>query len=138
MKVAETVEAELRPKVVEVDLVLGLVAMFVVEPDAVVVVAEPMAVVVGILAEPVEPKEVVLGIVSGVVAPMVVEVESLFGMAVSMGSGAAAAAAAAAALVLGLDPRLAAFDVGGPAHLDVSRVAEPAAVAVAAHEVESM
>lgn len=132
MKVAETVEAELRPKVVEVDLVLGLVAMFVVEPDAVVVVAEPMAVVVGILAEPVEPKEVVLGIVSGVVAPMVVEVESLFGMAVSMGSGAAAA------LVLGLDPRLAAFDVGGPAHLDVSRVAELAAVAVAAHEVESM
>lgn len=130
MKVAETVEAELRPKVVEVDLMLGLVAMLVVEPDAVVVVAEPTAVVVGILAEPAEPKEVVLGIVSGVVAPTVVEVESLFGMAVSMGSGAAAA------LVLELDPRLAAFDVGGPAHLGVSRVAEPAAGTVAAHEVE--
>lgn len=130
MKVAETAEAELRPKEVEVDLVLGLVAMFVVEPDAVVAVAEPTAVVVGILAEPVEPKEVVLGIVSGVVAPTVVEVESLFGMAVSMGSGTVAE------LVLELDPMLAAFDVRGPVHLGVSTVAEPAAGTVAAHEVE--
>lgn len=131
MKVAEAVEAELRPKVVEVDLGLGLVAMFVAEPDAVVVVAEPTVIVVGILAEPAEPKEVVLGIVSGVVAPMVVEVENLFGMAVSMGSGAVAA------LVLELDPKLAAFAVGGPVHLVVSRVAEPVAGTVVALEVES-
>lgn len=130
LKVAEAVESELRPKAVEVDLELGPVAMSVAVPDAVVVVAEPTLVVAGILAEPAEPKEVVLGMVSGVVAPMVAEVESLFGMAVAMGSGAVAA------LVLELDPRLAAFAVGGPAHLVVSRVAEPVAGTVVVLETE--
>lgn len=106
LQVAVAVEAAVRPKVVEVDQVLGPVAMFAAEADA--VVAEPMVVAAGILAEPVEPKEVVLGGVSGVVASTVVVVESLFVLAVSMDSGVAAA------LVLGLDPRLAV--VGVAAH----------------------
>lgn len=91
LKVAVAVEAELKPKLVEADLVLGPVAMLVVEPDA--VVAEPMVVVAGILVDPAEPMVVVLGTFAGVVASMVVEAEFLFVMAVPMVPGAAAALA---------------------------------------------
>lgn len=51
MKVAAAVEAEVRPKVVEADWVVGVEAKLVVAPDA--VAAEPMLalVVSGILAE---------------------------------------------------------------------------------------
>lgn len=101
LKVAVAAEAELIPKVVEVDLALEPVAMIVEELDA--VVAEPMMVVAGILVVPLEPKEVVL--FYGVVASMVVDVESLFVMVVSIGSGVVAA------FVLGLDPSLAVFAV---------------------------
>lgn len=129
LKAAVAVEAELRPKVVEVDLKPGLVAMLVVEPDA--VVAEPMvavAGVAGILVEPVEPREVVLGIFAGVVASMVVAAECLSVMAVPMGPGLAAA------LVLEVDPKLVAFAADVAAHESASRVAEPVAEAVAALE----
>lgn len=100
----------------EADLVLGPVAMLVVEPDA--VVAEPMVAVAGILAGPVEPKEVVLGIFAGV-EPMMVDAEGLFVMAVPMVPGAAAA------LVLEVDPKLVAFAADLAAHENVSRVAGP-------------
>lgn len=113
---AAVVEAELRPKVVEADLLLGPVAILVVA-DA--VVAEPMVAVAGILAEPVDPKEVVLGIFAGVLAPMMVDVESLSVMAVPMGPGAAAA------LLLEGDPKLVAFAADLAAHETVPRVAEP-------------
>ncbi|KAK9524687.1 hypothetical protein VZT92_017058 [Zoarces viviparus] len=103
--------------------------MLVVEPDAVVV--EPMAAVAGIREDPVEPKEVVLGISAEVVAPMVVDAESLFVMAVPMGSGAAAA------LVLEVDPRLVAFAADLAAHASVPRVAEPVDETVVALEAES-
>lgn len=129
MKVAVAVEAELRPKVVEAALVLGPVAMLVVEPDA--VVPEPMVAVAGILAELVEPKEVVLGIFAGVVASMVVVAESLFVMAVPMGHGAAAA------LVLEVDPKLVASAADLAAHESVSRVAEPVDETVVALEAGS-
>lgn len=102
---------------VEADLVLGLVAMLVVEPDA--VVAEPMVVVAGILAEPVEPKEVVSQTFAGVVAPMVDEAESVFVMAVPMGP-----VASAALIDLEVDPNLVAFAADFEAHESVSRVAE--------------
>lgn len=125
MKVA--VEAELRPTVVGADPALRPVTMLVVEPDA--VVAEPMAAVAGIRADPVEPKEVVLGISAQVVAPMVVDAESLFVMAVPMGSGAA--------LVLEVDPRLVAFAADLAAHVSVPRVAEPVDETVVALEAES-
>lgn len=124
MKIA--VEAELTPKVVEADLVLGPVAMLVVVTDA--VVAEPMAVVAGILAEPVESKEVVLGISAGVVAPIVADAWSRFVMAVPTGP------VVAAALVVEVDPKLAAFAADLAAHESVSRVAEPVAETVVALE----
>lgn len=126
LKVAVAVEAELRPKVVEADLVIGPAAMVVVELDG--VVAEPMVVVAGILMEPVEPKEVVLEIFAGVVAPMLVDAESLFAMAVPMGPGAAVA------LVLEVDTKLVAFAVDLAAHERVSSVAEPVAETVVALE----
>lgn len=126
MRVAVAAGAELRPKVVVADLVLGPVAMLAVEPG--VVVAEPMVVVAGILAEPVEPKEVVLGNFAGVVAPMVVDAESLFVMAVPMGAGAAVA------LVLEVEPKLVASAADLAAHESVSRVAEPVAEPVTALE----
>lgn len=129
MKVAVAVEAELRPKVVEADLVLGPVAMLVVQPDA--VVAEPMAAVAGILAEPVEPKEVVLGIFAGVVAPMAVDAEGHLERAVPMGP------LAAAAFVLEVDPKLVAFAADLAAHESVSRVAEPVNETVVALEAGS-
>lgn len=111
---------------VEADLVLGPVTMFVAKPDA--VVAEPMAVVAGILAEPVEPKEVVLGIFAEVVASTVVDFESLFVMAVPMGLGAVAA------LVVEVDPKLVAFAANLAAHERVPRVADPVAETVVALE----
>jgi len=83
--------------VVEIDLMLGPVATIVAKLD--VVVAEPMGVVAGILAEPVEPKEVVLGMFSEVDAPMAAAAESPFVTAVATGFGVLAA------LVVGLDPR---------------------------------
>lgn len=103
LKVAVAVVVELIPKVVETDLVLQSVAIIVEEPD--VVLAEPMVVVAGILVVPLEPKEFVLGIFYEVVASMVVDVESLFVMAVSIG------AVVVAAFVLGLDSSWAAFSV---------------------------
>lgn len=95
------VEAELMPKVVEVDLVLEPVAMIAEELDA--AVAEPMTVVAGILVAPLVPKEAVL--FDGVVPSKVVDVESPFVMAAPIGSGVVAA------FVLGLDSSLAAFAV---------------------------
>lgn len=111
------VEAELRPKVVEADLVLVPVAMLVAEPDA--VIAEPMAVVAGILVEPAEPTRAVLEIFAGVVEPMVVDAESAFVMAVPMG-----AVAAAALVGLEVDPKLVAFAADLAAHESESKVAE--------------
>lgn len=112
---------------VEVDPVLGPVAMLVVEPG--VVVAEPMAVVAEVLAEPVEPKGVVLGVFAGVVAPMVVEAESVFVLAVPMGVGTAVAL-----VVLEVDPKLVALAADLAAHEGVPRVAEPVAETVFALE----
>lgn len=69
--VAVAVEAELRPMVAEVELVLEPAAMLVGEPD-VAAVAESMVAAVGVQAGPAEPKEVVLEVCVGVVASMVV------------------------------------------------------------------
>lgn len=124
LQVVVAVEAELRPKVVVVDLVLGPVATLVASSGA--VVAEPMVVAAGILAEPVEPKEVVFRVLSGLVAPMVVDVELLIVMAGSMGSGFEAA------WVLGLDPKLDAAGVA--AHEIVSRLAELVTEIVVVHK----
>lgn len=115
--VAVEAEAELRPKVVEAGLVLGPVAMLVVEPDA--VVAEPMAAVAGILAEPVEPMGVALEISAGVVASMVVDDETVSVMAVPMGPEAAAALVG-----LEVDPKSIAFAADSAVHESAPRVAE--------------
>lgn len=127
--VAVDVEAELRPTVVEADLALGPVAMFVVESDA--VVEEPRGVVAGILAEPVEPMEVVLGLFAEVVVPMVVDAESPFVMAVAMGLGDAAA------LIPEIDPKLVAIAADLAAHASVPRVAELVLETVVALEAGS-
>lgn len=115
-------EADVTPRVAEVDLVLGPVAMLVLEPDA--VVAEPMEAVAGILAELVEPRAVVLG----VVAPIVVDAEHPFLVVESMKPGVAAA------LPLEVDPK---FAEGVTAHRIVSRRTEPVAETVVALEVGS-
>lgn len=120
LKVAVAAEAELKPKVVEAGLVLVPVAMLDEEPDA--VVAVPMEVVVGILAELVEPKEA--GVVAAVESPMVVDADPLFVMAVPMGAGAA--------VVFGLDSKLAAFAADLDALEGVSRVADTVAGEVVA------
>lgn len=118
---AAVAEAVLKPKVVAAGLELGPVAMLDEEPDA--VVAVPIELVVGVLAELVEPKEA--GIVAAVVSPMVVDADPLFVMAVPMGAGAAA--------VFGLDSKLAAF----AALEDVSRVADTVAGDMVALEADS-
>lgn len=122
---------ELRPKVVEADMVLAPVAMLVVVPDA--VVAEPMAAVAEIQFESVEPKEVVLGVSAAVVASMAVEAESLSVMVVPMEPGVAAAA-----LVLGVDPKVVVTAAYLAARESVSRGAEPEDETVVALEVGSM
>lgn len=129
MKVAAAVEAELKPKMVEAELVLGAEAMVVVEPDA--VAAAPMVVVAGILVEPVEPKAVVFGISAGVVVPMVVDAETVFVMAVPMGLEVAAAL-----VDPGVDPKLVAFAADWADHENVSRVAELVTETVFALEAE--
>lgn len=106
-------EAEaMKPKVVEADPVLGTEAMFVVEPDGVIV--EPMVAVAGTLDEPVVPKVVVFGIFAEAAEPMVVEAESLLETAVPKEAGTAVA------LALEVEPREAEF-VGAVA----AREAEP-------------
>lgn len=126
LKAAAVVEAELTPKVVEVDQVLGHEAMAAAGPDA--VLAEPIVGVVGALVEPAEPKEAGLQVFSGVAAPTVVAVESLFGLAVSTDFEVADA------LVLEVDPRWAAFVVDVAAHSVVPKLKEPVAEAVVALE----
>ena len=125
-QVAVAAEAELRPKVVKLHLVLGPVARLDVEPDA--VVAEPRMAVAVILAEPVEPREVVLGIFAVVGAPMMADAECRFVMAVPKRPGPAPA------LALEAYPKLVAFAVVVAAHENVSRMAEPVAEAVVALE----
>lgn len=125
LKVAVAAEAGLKPKVVEAGLVLVSVAMLDEEPDA--VVAVPMEVVVGILAELVEPKEV--GLVAVVESPMAVEADPLFVIAVPMGAGVA--------VLFGLDSKLAAFAADLDALEGVPRVADTVAGGVVALEADS-
>lgn len=125
LKVAVAAEAELKPMVVEAGLVLVPVAMLDEEPDA--VVAVPMEVVVGVLAELVEPKEA--GIVAAVESPMAVDSEPPFVMAVPMGAGAA--------VVFGLDSKLAAFAADLDALEVVSRVVDTVAGGLVALEADS-
>lgn len=114
LETVAAVEAEQKPKEVEVGLVLEPVAMLVEGHAA--VVAEPMEVVAGILAEPAEPKEV--GVFAAAVLPMEVGAENLFAVPVPM------RAEAVAALVLEVDPKVAAFAADWPAHEFVPRVAD--------------
>lgn len=93
------VEAELRPMVAEVELVLEPAAMLVGEPD-VAAVAESMVVAAGVQAGPAESKEVVLEVCVGFVASMVVAPV----MAVPMAPGAASVG-------LEVDPKVVAFAV---------------------------
>lgn len=89
-------EVELRPRVVEVDQVLGYLPMIVAKldvavPSVTVFLAEPvepMEAVVVYLAELVEPMEVALEAFAALVEPMVSAAENLFGMAVSTDSWA--------------------------------------------------
>lgn len=124
---AVAVEAVMRPKVVEADLGLGPVAMLAVEPDA--VVAEPMVVVVVILAGLAEPKEVVLGVFVGVAASTVVGAESVSVMAVPMEPGDAAASVG-----LEVDSKLVVFAAYLAAHESAPKVAGPVAETVFALE----
>lgn len=98
MKVAV---AELRPKVVEVELVLEPGATLVGVPG-VVAVAESMAAAVGVPVEPAEPKEVVLVVCAEVVASTEVDGVTVTGMAVPMAPGAAL-------VVLEVDPKVVVF-----------------------------
>lgn len=122
-KAAVAAESELRPRVVEVEPVLGSVAMLVVKPA---VVAEPMVAADEILVEMVEPKEVVLEFVARVA--MVVDFESLYLLVETKRP------AAAAVQVLEVDPNLAAFAVDVVAHELVSRMTEPVAETAVALE----
>lgn len=110
---------------VEAGWLLGPVAILVEEPVA--VVAVPMEVVAGVLAELDEPKEA--GIVAAVVSPMVVDADPLFVMAEPTGAGAAA--------VFGLDSKMAAFAADLDALEGVSRVTGTVAGGVAALEADS-
>lgn len=109
MQVAVAVEAELRPMVAEVELVLEPAAMLVGEPD-VAAVAESMVAAVEVQAEPAEPKEVVLEVCVGVVASMVV-VPVVAVPVVAVPVMAVPMAPAAASVGLEVDPRVVAFVV---------------------------
>lgn len=123
-------ELELRPRVVEVDLVLGDLPMIVAGPDDAVAVpmlvvavflvefVEPKEVVVVLLAELVEPMEVVLEVFAEVVEPKAAAVEILYGKAVPTDSEAVKA------LLLGLDPRMAVIAASLACHSCVSMLAE--------------
>lgn len=127
MQVAVAVEAELRPMVAEVELVLEPAAMLVGELD-VAAVAESMVAAVGVQAEPAEPKEVVLEVCVGVVASMVVvPVMAVPVMAVPMVPGAASVG-------LEVDPKVVVFVV----YLATRENAPKAAEAVFPLEADSM
>lgn len=123
MKVAV---AELRPKVVEVELVLEPAATLVGVPG-VVAVAESMVAAVGVPVEPAEPKEVVLEVCAGVVASTEVDGVTVTVMAVPMAPGAAL-------VVLEVDPKVAAF----AAHLVIHGCAPKLVGPVFALEADSM
>lgn len=123
MKVAV---AELRPKVVEAELVLEPAATLVGLTDVVAVV-ESMPAVVGVPFEPAEPKEVVLEVWAGVVASMEVDGVTVTVMAVPM-------APHAALVGLDVDPKVAAFE----AHSLIPDCAPRLAGPVFALEADSM
>lgn len=107
--------AELRPKVVEGELVLESAATLVGVPVA-DAVAESMTAVVGVPIEPAEPKEVVLEVCAVVVAPMEVGGVTVTGVAVSMEPGAALVG-------LEVDPKAAVFDARLVIHECVPKLA---------------
>lgn len=96
---------------------LGVEAKIVVEPD--VVVAEPMQVVAGLLAESANPRRVASGVFAGVVAPKVAEAETVIVTAEPMGRETVAASAGRE-----VDPKLVAFAANFAPHESVPRVAE--------------
>lgn len=105
--------AELRPKVVEVELVLEPAATLVGVPG-VVAVAESIAAAVGVPVEPAEPKEVVLVVCAEVVASTVVDGVTVTGMAPG-----------AALVVLEVDPKVAVFAAHSVIHGFVPKLVGP-------------
>lgn len=118
--------AEMRPKVVEAELVLEPAATLVGVP-AVVAVVESMVAAVGVPAEPAEPKELVLEVCAGVVVSIGVDGVTVTVMTAPMALGAAL-------VCLEVDPKVAAL----AAHLVIHCCAPKLAGPVFALEADSM